>query len=293
MKKIIILAAVMFVAGVGFNAQAQDNLQEVSGYIGGGLSSLRYKPEIGKRNGGAGFNLGAGYTYYWLNSTVAESGLVYQTKWGVHSGIGINFCNAKTKINDRTTMSNGLIDDENEPFDMETTLSDYKETQRAFLLTIPVMGVLHFDKYYAMGGFKFGIPLSKKYKSKDATLKNSAYYPELDNWLETQTFAGLGEFKGVDSNGKLKLGVSTMLAIEGGMRWRIRANHYVDAGIFFECGLNSINKDSDKPFIYDNENGNKIITDKFSTNSILSTSMVDKVKMMAFGVKVRYAFELK
>jgi hypothetical protein len=62
MKKIIVLIAVIFVAG-SLYVSAQENVQEISGYAGGGLSSLRYKPQIGSRKRGAGCNLGAGYTY--------------------------------------------------------------------------------------------------------------------------------------------------------------------------------------------------------------------------------------
>jgi hypothetical protein len=80
--------------------------------------------------------------------------------------------------------------------------------------------------------------------------------------------------------------MSVALSLEGGMKWRIGRKQFIYTGIYFDCGLNNINKNKNapKPFIiYDNSD-----PESFTSNSVLS-SLPDKANVMAFGIKLRYA----
>ena len=293
MKKLIITVALfVFMSGMYLSAQAE---HEFSVYAGGGLSSLSYKLSSGNASKGGGGDFGVGYTYFLDRERAVETGTVFHEFWGVYTGLGISVYNAKAKLNNVETVTANLRDSENDLFDLHTTLSGYKETQSAIFLTIPVMAHFQMAPFYVMGGIKAGIPLSGKYKSKNATLINEGWYPEKQNWAKTQTFAGYGSFRGKDFDGKLDLGLSMMLAFEAGMSWSINSAYLLYGGAYFDYGLNNIAKGDNKKFI------NYVATDaeNFTTNSVLSsyvddsnsTAFTSKVNTMAVGIKVRVAFK--
>ena len=207
------------------------------------------------------------------------------------------------KLNNQTAITRGLSDGDQQLvqgkrvdlFDLHTTLSGYSENQKAMFLNIPVMALFQIEQFYAMSGAKIGIPVNGKYSSKNATITNEAYYTELDNWLTTQTFAGYGEFRGRDSDGKIDLGVSVALALEAGMKWGIGDKLSLYTGAYFDYGLTNVVKGGNTQFVSYNANS----AENFTTNSVLSSytdnsksaTFTDKVNMTAIGIKLRLALE--
>jgi hypothetical protein len=295
MKKLIIIL-VAAISSLHLSAQA---VHEISAHAGAGLSTLSYKLSHGNRSSGFGGDFGFGYTYIINSERAVETGTVSYINWGIHSGIGLGLYNAKAKLNNVKTVTANLNDGEAvfNKFDLETTLSNYNETQNTMFLNIPVMGLFQMEQFYVMGGFKFGIPLNGKYKSKDATLTNRANYPDLGKevWFETQTFRGLGEFIGRNYDGKIDLGVSVILGLEAGMKWVIADNLSLYTGMYFDYGLNNVVKGDNKPFINYPTND----PENFTTNSVLSSyvdsgkssTFTEKANVMAVGIKVRLALE--
>ena len=269
---------------------------EYSAYLGSGLSTLRYKPSDGNRSGRMGVDFGFGYSYVFHSEWVTGTGNVYRQDWGIHTGIGLGLYNAMTKLNDVKTVTN-LNDGESRfsDFELHTTLSDYNEKQNTMYLTIPAMGLFQLDRYYAMGGFKFGIPLNRKYKYQDATLTNIAYYPELENSITDKKDRGIGVFEGENFKNKLDVGVVVMFSLEGGVTWEINPDFTLYTGIYFDYGLNNIVKGDRKGFGNYNPNNRE----DYTTNSVLSsytdnrtlTTFTDKVNIMAIGIKVRLAMQ--
>ena len=249
---------------------------EFSIYGGGGLSTLRYQLSSGDASGGYGGDFGVGYTYF------------VNDRWGVHVGAGLGLYNAKAKLDGLKIVTPNLADSDGDRFDMHTTLAVYNETQNAMLLNIPVMVQFQPQQhqgFYAMGGIKTGVPLSSKHASKDAAFTNAGYYTGLGNWATMQEFAGFGAFEGENFDGNYELGLSLMLSLEAGMKWRIGASLSLYTGAYFDYGLNNAAKNSHLPFVNytaDNPSG-------FTTNSVLSM-FTDKISMMAVGIKVRLSF---
>ena len=261
-------------------------VHEFSIYGSGGLSTLRYKLSLGNRSGGIGSDFGVGYTFFMNKEKETDSDDVINEKWGIHTGIGFGSYNAKTKISDAKITTKNLIDSDGDAFDLYTEFTGYNETQKVMLLNIPVMAVYQIQKFYAMGGFKFGFPPIHKYKSKKTTFNNEANYDQWDNWAKTQTFAGYGTFNDKNSNGNFKLGMSVMFALEAGMNWRIGEKFSIYSGAYFDYGLNNIAKGSRLQFVNYNIRNPEI----FTTNSVLS-SYTEKIKIMAVGIKLRVAME--
>jgi hypothetical protein len=269
MKKIIIL---LFVVMSGLLVSAQIT-HEISVQGGGGLSTLNYKLKSGKHQLGGGGEFGVGYACFFTKTV------------GIRIGFDLAFYNSKAQPTSGVIIvTPGLIDSEGDRFDMHTTLSHYSESQKAMFLNIPVMAQFQTKKFYVMGGVKIGVPLNCKFSISDATLINKGYYPELTNELTMPAFAGYGTFTDINTEGKFPLQVSAALALETGIKWEIGKHFALYAGIYFDYGLNNIVK-QEGPFM----NYSSSEPANFTTNSALPF-ITDKVNVMAFGVKMRFAF---
>jgi len=240
---------------------------------GGGLSTMNYKLPSGKKNLGFGGELGLGYT------------CLFMDKVGFYIGADLSFYNTKATLDNLKVVTANLTDNEGDRFDMHTTLNTYKETLNAMFVNIPVM--LHFQagakhRFYAMAGVKIGVPISGKFKVSDATFTNEAYYPEYDNWLTKQGFAGYGTFTNQNAQGNTKLGISAAVAIELGGKWKLGNKVALYTGAYFDYGLNNIAKDKFVKINYYDEDPAEL-----KTSSALASS---KINVMAAGLKVRFAF---
>jgi len=280
MKKIIAISVLVVFCGL---LTAQDTTHEYSIFGGSGLSSLR--PNSAK--GGSGCEFGIGYTYFIPKNRISVTGTVRNHQWGVHTGVGLGFYGTEITVteNDTHIVTEQLRDSEGDRFEMRTTLSNYVESQRALMLNIPVMGRYDYDRYFVMLGLKFGVPLTGKYSSVCETLTNEAWYPDYHFTLDTQTFAGFGDFEDYTSKGSHDFRVSVALALESGLKWHIGNNLLIYAGIYFDIGLKKIAGKDDFHFI-SYERGTPA---SFSTRSINSV-FDEKSRILAAGVKLRLAF---
>jgi hypothetical protein len=204
---------------------------------------------------------------------------------GVYTGIGAGFYNASVNLNNFKTVSPLLIDSDDDRFNRHTKLNGYEETQSLKYLNIPVM--LQYqpnENFYLLGGIKVGIPLSGKYSSSCDSVTNAGYYPDLNNWATEQSFAGYGSFKGKNLSGDLDIGISVMLSLEAGLKWRLSEKASLYTGAYFDYGLNNIVKNG--TFLnYSSSNASE-----FTLNSALL--LAEKTGLMGVGVKVRVGLGL-
>ena len=278
MKKLTATIALIITLSSLLSAQV---IHEFSVFSGGGLSALRYKLPHGDVSGKFGGEFGVGY-------------YIGGTKIGVHTGIGLGFYGAETKLNNTETVTSDLRDSEDDRFDLHTNISGYNETAKTMFLNIPVAAQFQTGLFYAMGGIKLGIPLNCKYESSVAALINEAYYPAWENWATTQTFAGYGAFRDKNYNGNFDLALNAALTLEAGINMSVGDNIVLYGGAYFDYGLSNVAKGDRLKFINYSAND----AENFTVNSALSsysndsnsTTFTDKVKVMAVGIKLRAAF---
>jgi len=297
-----IIVILVILAILKISVISAQGIHEFSVDAGLGSSSLRYKLSHGDRSGRVGGDFGVGYTYFFDKVRITSTGKVFRELWGIHTGMGIGLYNAKAKLDDANTENKGLNDGDTsveDPkynvFDLRTKLDNYSEIQKTVYLNIPVMAQFQIEQIYAMAGFKFGIPISGKFSSDNATITNAGWYPELGNLATTQEFAGYGTFNGRYFEGNFESRFAVIFALEAGYKWRIADNLSIYTGMYFDCGLNNTCKEADKAFVNYNNKRPK----EFSTNSVLSsysdnkklTTFTDKTKLMAVGIKLRFAME--
>ena len=261
---------------------------EFSIFLGGGMSSIHHKeaPHNGIFNGYA-IDLGIGYTHY------------FNKNWGVFLGLGSGIYNTQKSVNfDELYPEMTSPIHHNDVFDLHSN-TDYSEAFQTVFLNIPVMLRYQarqnsmtqrraqgaYNGFYAQGGVKLGFPLKDVYKSEITSITNRAYFPESDNWMGTQEFAGFGAFDVEEfDDGNLNLDLSIRLALEAGVKWRLNNNFMLYTGIYCTFGLNNTTKNAREPYI------NNIAVEGGYLPNFEILSFSDKIDMITVGVMLRLAF---
>ena len=268
------------------NAQREPNdFNEFSIFGGIGLTFIPYEFTPDARYlTGSDLHSGIGYTHFLHES------------WGMFIGAGTTLYNVGNAF-DIDLKNSGLTDSNGYMFDL-FTIAGYKENHRMLFLTVPVM--LHYEPkskkqrwewwnkpqhvFYAMGGVKTSISFNNKYKAGIGTINNRAYYPELNNWAATQKFAGLGEFDGNSAEGEFNLGLSFVFSLEAGIKWKLNGYKFLYTSVYFDYGLNNINKSEINRMPIHND----INVERFTDFLILNYP--DKIQMRSIGINARLAF---
>ncbi|MCX2682065.1 hypothetical protein OOZ15_19095 [Galbibacter sp. EGI 63066] len=261
---------------------------ELSIYGMGIFSYLDYKLNKGSHTGETGGQVGVSYSYG-LNG-----------HWSI--GIGGEFQSYRSQASYYSLQdSYETVDMEGDPFIFQYQAENYIENQYASFINIPL--TIRYQTravtgFYAMGGVKAGFPINAQYQVQMQSLRTSGYYPRWDAELEGPMFMGFGQRNRIDSGKKdLDLETSFSLLLEAGIKQVVRGNSKVFVGFFLEYGLNEIHKtttnenlivyNTPQPEVFEY---NSIFT---STNKEMGSSYADNVRMLAYGVKLRYSFSWK
>ena len=268
---------IMLLAAGSLPVSAQKPGNEFSIYGGGGIPAVLSN---GVSTAGFGGDIGLGFTAF----------LGEQAALLVGAGFGFNDVNVK--VGSLKTLTPDLVDENGQLYDLQTTLSSYSEAQRTTFLSIPVMLQIqskHETSYgwyikkkhafYVLGGAKLLFWRQTEYESSVAALNNTAYYPKYDNKAATQTFAGLGDFKGNSAAGNFSSGLSVILALEMGMKWHMSENSFLYTGAYLDYGLSDAAKNQRKPL--DNYTAAEHLSD------LTLLAFEDKVRLITVGVKLR------
>ncbi len=281
-KYILIILAFAFSASI----YAQDEqTHEFSISASGGLSALKYSVAGGTAKNGMGGGVGLGYTYNFTEN------------WSIVTGLEFNLYKSKYTtdvLNVQYQIPTPAITPTpplgaNTDFFFNASFSNYEEKQSLGMLTIPIMAQYGCEmgysghKLYAALGMKIGIPLAAKYKTT-ANILSTWGYSEYTGQDYNQDH-GFGTTNNFSTDGKFELKPSYMLAVELGMRWNTGEMSRFYTGIYFDYGLNNMQKSNDKNIIEYNPSN----PDDYSYNSILQSNITDKIQSLSFGVKFRFA----
>jgi hypothetical protein len=264
---------------------------ELSVYGLGGYSPLLYTLDgNGSKSGSTGGGAGLGYTF-----NISPS-------LGITTGVEMMSYSSKASfdnIDGNYSEGTGTT-----LFRFTYSLANYSETQNITLLSIPVMAQYSVPlggssvKYYASGGLKFGFPVSAKAdiascKTTAQGLKGYFAYEDIEYTnLPQHGFGSNTELPKVSKD--LDLGFSLALALETGARFTLTDKIALYTGLYFDYGLNNIQKTSDKHIIEYNASdvSNASNTFSFGRHSVLDTAAVDKINLLSVGLKVRISFNL-
>jgi outer membrane protein OmpA-like peptidoglycan-associated protein len=259
---------------------------EISVWTGGGLSSLNYRPHIGKANRGTGGALGIGYTYF-LNKN-----------WGLSSGLEYAFYRRTISVNG-VDNSHASLDADGNPIIYRSYIDRYEERQRMGLLNIPFSVLYRAGKdgrYYASLGFKAGVPVCGSYTGSGGTLTTSGYYTDYGQEEIWQNDLGYGSFPIQTREKPLRLNLSYAGTLEAGMKWSIGAGTDLYTGFYMDYGLNDMVKGRGKnrfvEYNYENPSEPQIngLLTSLHTHSGNSLAFTEKAASLAAGIKLKLAF---
>jgi hypothetical protein len=280
MKRIFVIIFCLLISNVVISqnteTSATKSKHEFSVYAALGMYNLSYKFDAGSVSGGFGNGAGLGYTYH------------ISDKFGITTGAGYSLYAGKA-ASDGFSGEYNAPDDVGDDFRFGYTVTGYEETQSAALLTIPVMAQYSVPlgsgstSFYAAGGLQFGIPISAKATITPGSVTTNGYYA-----YENQLYENLPLHAFVDglappkSKNDIDLGLATILSLEAGLRFSLSEKLGLYTGLFFDYGLNNIQKTNNKEVV-----GYHPSPSQFKYNSVLNTRMVDKINLMNVGVKIK------
>ena len=260
---------------------------EVSVYLSGLFSKLDYAVGDEESDMNTGVTSGVGYLYN------------FKKKWGISSGVALQYLEGGLSgitLNDNYN----AIDSEGEEFEFRYTITNYSEMQKLYFINVPIK--LQFEtegitRFYASGGVKIGFLIDSKYELSGRNLSTSGYYSQYDVELKKPEFAGFGDFGVINKSGSdLDLKTNIVLSFESGAKFMLEYNKAFYIGAFIDYGLTNIKADkSDKNLLaYNSKNptdfkNNSLLVSRNSQNAI---NYVEEIKTLAFGFKMRYAFQL-
>jgi len=247
---------------------------EFSINAGGGMSTLEFKPEIGKYKVGYGGEAGLGYHFFFIPNL------------GIGTGVNIALYNSEGTIPFYTRTIDAKTGN-NTNFKFWYTMSQYKDEVCTMMLTVPLMfqfQTLGKVGFYAAAGGKLGIPFNSSYKTT-TFLTTTGYFPDYEITYYDEPLHGFGDYP-VNQKTDLNLeSMSYMLSGEIGIKWHLGKSMYLYTGAYVDYGLNEIKKDkAEHMVVYHDVPGN--YPAGFTYNGMINT-LNDKLKPIAIGGKLR------
>jgi len=292
-KKITMILFAISTLCISASAQMRTKVSNEFSIFGGCAYSFTYYQQALRSVHGIsskGFNadLGASFTAFAGNHV------------GFHIGFGFGMYQVNALVDSFTFVSPDYDVAPNQfgadqPYDLYTTLSNYKEKHTIYFLTIPLM--LQFQTmpksahksgikkcFFAMAGVNLNFLIKKQCEMEIQELKNMAYFTQLDNWATTQIFAGLGRFKGNTSNIRYN-NFMPVFSFETGVKWCLSNKINLYTGAFFDCGLNDPTKKYRTP-----------VNNYTSVENLANITLIDFYDssfLMSVGIKLRLSFIIR
>jgi len=252
--------------------QAQEKQQYLHLTVGGGLHNLSYDLQNGTQSGRFGNSINAGYSYF------------FTKHWGVQSGIGLQWFNARSTIN--YFSATPQVDIDGESFEFRANYKDWQEKQQALFLDIPLTlqyrhALSNKISLQGSAGGKISIPISSSYKTIGGSITTTGYYSRLN--AELSDLPDFGFTTTTDSyNGKLLLRPSYMAIADLGGLYTLSPKIDLYLGAYINYGLNNALKADSKEIIQLNG----------VYNGVLASTQTTKITPISVGVKVGIYFRL-
>lgn len=258
---------------------AQEEKHEFSMYAGGVFSSIYYDLEGGQVDHEHGVQLGLKYSYF-LNDN-----------WSIGLGGEYQTYNSNARF-DFASGSYNAVDFENDPFEFRYNMTSYRENQKLHYVNIPV--TVQFETgdgitdFYITVGAKAGFAIKGEYETTIERVSTSGYYPQYNAELFGPTFMGFGSFSGVRPGKQdLETKIAWSGTLESGVKQYVGDHNSCYIGLFLNYGFNSI-ADNKEENVVNYPSDEMPVNLKY--NSVINSSYTKDVRLIAYGIKLRYAF---
>ncbi|WP_291530068.1 OmpA family protein [Bacteroides sp. UBA939] len=296
MRKKISLTIIALMLIITIHAQEKGLYITGAGHLGG--TSLGYKVDDTWSKFGLGYGGTIGIQYF------------FNYNWGIAGGVGLSCYKSSAKYNGEFTYEglydlDGLVtgDPMGEYYNLQLGLGNWKETQKAYFLEIPIMAMYQkkwglkqsVGMYFGLG-VKLQLPIiSQEYEvNKGSELSVSGYYPQSDLTIDDLPARGFGKTieSGYKGDMDLKLGLAG--TAELGLLFRLSSRVDLTLGAYVDYGFLNMkkgNKTEQEYLIGPNEGANTIhpasyVGDNLQYNGYVNSSIVDRVNPLSIGGKL-------
>jgi hypothetical protein len=186
---------------------------------------------------------GIALSIYPIENFGFSAGLEYSWRW-------------QTKTSSPSGTNPIAVDDEDESYILSYEIGKYRERNIGKILQVPLLLKYSNESFYVAGGLKIGSVKETRANINYEKLRTEGYYPKYDVTLTAPLFQGFGEHK--DSSFSAKISSSkilAMLALEGGVKFKMNDNFSLILGAFFDYSL-SKGFSKDPPPLVERKQGN-------------------------------------
>jgi hypothetical protein len=291
MKKLLSSIASILLSAVVLYAQHEFSVYGSTGYsyIDYSLNAAAISPENGstyQTGGKLQSGVGLGYTYS------------FTPRWGIVSGVELKYFTADAEVSNFADRA-GMVysyDGRTEEMYFNSSLSGFKENQKATILQIPLLAEYRFSiddegsTWFVAAGAKFGFGVSGKYTATANRLVTTGYFPEWEQTFRNMPEHGFVARDNVAWSDKLKFGFNASFTVETGARISLTPRLGIYTGIYFDLGsANILSKSTTGVVSYRPDD-----PETFAYNSILRTTQqssgeqfVIKINLLSIGVKLK------
>jgi hypothetical protein len=225
-----------------------------------------------------------------------KGGYIYSLTNHIGIGTGVEFSQYKQEVslrNPSETLTNFEVDPSTSAFIYNVTTTNYKEKQSLYAIQIPLF--LQYKTNINKGidfnfraGAKYFLPLSYKFKSSASFVNGTAYYPDVNLYIDNLPEYGFGSQGNYKASGEYQTKGIIISSFELGFTFDMGAKHALYTAMFLENGYSSIlNQEKDKSYIGYNTTS---ATDR-KANGLYSTDKNAKIKPVAFGITLGWNFK--
>jgi OOP family OmpA-OmpF porin len=273
----LLVLAVCFTAFI-YRASAQ----EMGIGLDGGLQGLHYPLQNGDAKLLPGASLNLNYTFN------------FHSQWALLTGIGGGLYRTQATLHDGQTYAYDEVDDAGSAFVYNVKLTGYKETQRTFMASIPLLLQYHTDdahlQWYFNGGVKLFLPLNTNTQISAQQLSLSGYYPNYDIQITDLPQHGFGTLDPWKSNATTQLKASAALSAGTGVSFSLSPGSRLYVGVYLDYGLTNLKSKTDSlPIVSYSPTG----IENVKATGLLNMPNTGQVKLLSFGLQVRLTFGSK
>ncbi len=247
--------------------------------LNGGLQGTTYPLQNGKDKLLPGGSLGLDYTFR-LGS-----------QFGVLTGIAGGIYRTQASFPDGLVFNYNQVDDEGSAFEYSVQTKGYKETQRFFAATIPLLLQYHTadegTQWWINGGGKVFFPFNTSIRVSAKQLNLSGYYPNYNLEVGNLPQHGFGELDNWKTSATTLFKPTAALSAGTGFSFKVATNTRLYLGVYADYGLTDLKQKSGAaPLATYNPNG---ITG-VQANGVLNMPNAGKVSLLSLGLQVRLGF---
>jgi OOP family OmpA-OmpF porin len=247
--------------------------------LNGGLQGTTYQLQNGHDKLLPGGSLGLDYTFRLSN------------QWGLLTGIMGGIYRTQATFPDGLIFNYNQVDDEGSAFQYSLKTIGYKETQRFFAATIPLLLQYHTSgpgtQWWINAGGKVFFPFNPSTQISAKQLLLSGYYPNYNLEVTNLPQHGFGALNNWKTSSTTELKPTGALSAATGFSIPLSPNTRLYAGLYADYGLTDLKeKNGSLPLATYNPTG----INGVQADGVLNMPNAGKVGLLSFGVQVKLAF---